>query len=392
MTNIHFHNHRRSHTLSLLALAAIVLGTTVLTTAQTETAIAYTPHSDSGLVFDAAGNLYGTTDNGGNLNCADGSGNGCGTVSELSPASGGGWTQTVLYSFNGGTDGEFPWSSLVFERAGNLYGTTVAGGGSSNCIRGCGTIFKLSHTSAGWTEHVLHVFTGNDGSAPISALIFDAHGDLYGTTSTSTGCASGVSCGTIYRFSLNSVPHFAVLNIFTGGASGSSPLGPLARDSAGNLYGVTAGGGNTGSNCGPNGCGVVFKLTPASGVWPETVLHTFVGTDGSSLNGGLIFDRYHRRLYGTANGGGSHNWGELFELSIATGKLIVPYSFTGDGNVDGGDPNSGVVFDAAGNLYGSAVGGFNNNCDFAGPCGSVFKLSPSSGGWQISATYPTPNA
>lgn len=381
---------------SILVLSLVVLASGFATgvQAQTEKYIAPVPLSQSGFIFDSSGNLYATSERGGNLNC--GNGVGCGTVFELSQASGGGWTTTVLYHFQGGSDGESPYSTLVFDNAGNLYGTTAIGGGSANCNLGCGTVFKLSPTASGWTEKVIHSFDGTDGSAPFSGLILDDQGNLYGTTSgttTSTGCSNGASCGTVFEISLASgSPQFTVLHAFAGGSEGSIPLGPLTLDAAGDLYGVTAEGGNTGTHCGPLGCGVAFKLTPASGTWPETILHTFMGADGFSLNGGLTFDGRRQNLYGTAYGGGTYDWGEVFKLSVASGKLTVAYSFTGNGEVDAGDPSSGVIFDKAGNLYGTTTGGFNNGCDIEAYCGSVFKLSPSTSGWQFNAQYLIPKA
>jgi uncharacterized repeat protein (TIGR03803 family) len=378
-----------SQILTLLTMAAIILGLTAAAAAQTETVISPLDYSFSALIMDSAGNLYGTTMAGGNFNC--GNGFGCGTVFELSPAAGGGWTKTVLYIFNGGSDGEGPGAGLVFDGNGNLYGTTTGGGGSTNCNSGCGTIFKLSHSSgSGWMEKVLHSFRGPDGSDPLSSLTLDAKGNLYGTTRSGgllSGCGGG-GCGTIFR--LSGSAGFAVLHVFHGKADGYNPLGPLTLDAAGNLYGVTQFGGNFGSSCGPGGCGVVFKLTPASGIWPETILHTFVGTDGFYPNGGLVFDASHH-LYGTADGGGTHGYGVVFKLSTVSDKWTALYAFTGGS--DGGSPSSGVIFDKAGSLYGTTNTGLANGCNGSEAfCGQVFKLSPGTTGWQLSAQYPTPFA
>jgi len=371
----------------LILLAAVILGLTAAAAAQTETVISSLDYSFSSLIFDSAGNLYGTTMAGGNFNC--GNGFGCGTVFELSPASGGGWTKTVLYVFNGGSDGEGPGAGLVFDRAGNLYGTTTGGGGSANCNFGCGTIFRLSHSSSDWTEQVLHRFRGPDGSDPISSLTFDSKGNLYGATRSGgllTG--GGVGWGTIFR--LSGSTGFAVLHFFHGKADGWNPLGPFTLDAAGNLYGVTEFGGNFGSACGPDGCGVVFKLTPASGMWPETILHTFVGTDGVYPNGGLVFDGSHH-IYGTVSGGGAHGYGVVFKLSAFSDRFTAIYAFTG--GTDGGGPYSGVIFDKAGNLYGTTDTGLANGCNGSEAfCGQVFELSPVTSGWQLSAQYPTPFA
>jgi hypothetical protein len=131
-------------------------------------------------------------------------------------------------------------------------------------------------------------------------------------------------------------------------------------------------------------------LTAATGAWPETVLHTFVGTDGFEPNGGLVFDG-SGNLYGTATGGGTPSWGVAFKLSHAGNiwRETTIYNFTGGS--DGGNPISGLIFDSAGNLYGSSNGGFANGCDGSSAyCGQVFKLSPTTTGWKFDAQYPTP--
>src|SRR5207245_831479 len=122
-----------------------------------------------GVIFDAAGNLYGTTASGGS--------SGDGTVFELSPVAGGGWTETVLYSFTNTPDGENPETSLVMDTAGNLFGTTIFGGSA-----GGGCVFELSPNGTGWTESVLFNFTGSNGLEPGGPLVFDSAGNLYGTS------------------------------------------------------------------------------------------------------------------------------------------------------------------------------------------------------------------
>jgi uncharacterized repeat protein (TIGR03803 family) len=363
----------------LIPLAVVILGLTAAAAAQTERVISSLDYSFSSLIFDSAGNLYGTTMTGGNYDC--GNGLGCGTVFELSPAAGG-WTKTVLYVFNGGSDGAGPAAGLVLDRAGNLYGTTTGGGGSTNCNFGCGTIFRLS-PSTGWTEKVVHSFRGPDGADPISSLTLDAKGNLYGTTRL-----GALGYGTIFR--LSGSTGFGLLHVFRGKADGGNPLGPLTLDAAGNLYGAAQFGGHLGGACGPGGCGVVFKLTPASAIWPETILHTFVATDGVYPNGGLVFDGSHN-LYGTTGGGGTLKYGVVFELSTVSDQLAALYAFTGGS--DGGGPYSGVIFDKAGNLYGTTNTGLANGCNGSETfCGQVFELSPGTSGWQLSAQYPTPFA
>ncbi len=316
------------------------------------------------LVFDAAGNLYGTTQSGGAY--------GWGTVFQLSPGPGG-WTQTELYSFTSGKDGGAPYAGLAIDAAGNLYGTTVLGGdlGGVNCYveGGCGTVFELSRDSGGkWTETVLYAFGGGrDGNAPEAAVTLDSQGNIYGTT-TNGGSQTSYGYGTVFRLTNTAgVWKESVLHRFTDGTDGGYPVSSVTVDAAGNVYGTTAGGGNEACNP-PHGCGLVFKLSPnANGSWRETVLHSFLGgKDGSGPLAGLIFDAAGN-LYGTTNAGGgaatcpdalSPGCGMVFELSPAQSgwKETVLHAFTG--GKDGGSPWAPLTWDAAGNLYGNTyIGG-----------------------------------
>ena len=298
----------------------------------------------AGLVRDAAGNLYGTTYQGGGAGCTA---YGCGTVFKLDTTG----RETVLYSFTGGADGGYPVAGLVRDSAGNLYGTTFYGGSSNNCYQGCGTVFKLDTTGA---ETVLYSFTGGpDGQWPAAGLIRDATGNLYGTTPS--GGASGL--GTVFK--LDATGPKTVLYSFAGGADGVGPEADLIRDAAGNFYGTTQYGG--GGGC-PDGCGTVFKLDTAG---TETVLYRFQrDPDGASPYAGLIRDAAGN-FYGTTYGGGAAGKGTVFKLD-ATGKETVLHSFTGAG---GSFPIAGLVRDTAGNIYGTTRYGGHW---FAG---SVFKLS-----------------
>ncbi len=318
------------------------------------------------LTFDAAGNLYGTTSRGG----ASGSGciDGCGVVWKLKPNSNGTWTESILHAFKG-TDGDGPAAGLVFDRDGNLYGTTAAGGAYDE-----GVVFKLKPNPDGtWTESVLYSFTGGaDGAGPIAGLIFDAACNLYGTTRV--GGADGD--GMVFKLALNPDGSWteSVLHSFTG-ADGMYAWAGLVFDRDGNLYGTTEGGGAYGS-------GVVFRLRPSpDGSWTETLLHSFTGgADGSAPTGGLIFDATGN-LYGTAQFGGypsPYDNGVVFKLKPSpdgTWTESVLYTFTG-GRADGGDPTAGLIFDAAGNLYGTTYSGGAYNY------GVVFKLKPNPGGWS----------
>lgn len=224
------------------------------------------------LILDASGNLYGTTAGGGDCNQQYG----CGTVFELSPKSGGGWKETLLHNFNG-NDGEIPYAGLIFDAVGTLYGTTFAGGtgtcSDGSGFSGCGTVFELTpKTGGGWTETVLYSFKGKDGdgSYPTAGVVIDAAGNLYGTTEygggvSNTYCVNG--CGSVFKLTPKSDGSWTetVLHSFSNnGEDGTFPLGGVILDSAGNLYGTTYLGGNGG--CGPRnsrpGCGIVFEIIP----------------------------------------------------------------------------------------------------------------------------------
>ena len=314
------------------------------------------------VTFDAVGNLYGAT--AGGLSTGNCNFHACGTVFELSPTANGGWRLTTLHTFIG-TDGGDVNGGLIFDSGGNLYGSTFIGGtGTCFSILACGTVFRLSPTSTGgWKLTTLHDFTiEKDGVFP-SSLVMDAAGNLYGTTvqgGTNT-CLSG-TCGTVFELSPTSSGAWnkTTLYNFTFGADGEFPYAGLVMDSAGNLYGTTWVGGKYG--CLPlTGCGVVFELSQtSSGVWSETVLHSFIGKggDGGSPTSSVIFGP-NGNLYGTASGGGLYGYGTVFELSPSSNgawKETVLYSFRGAPN-DGLVPASGVIFDAAGNLYGTTFNG-----------------------------------
>jgi uncharacterized repeat protein (TIGR03803 family) len=283
-------------------------------------------------------------------------------------------SESVLYSFKGGSDGSSPMGALVADRAGNLYGTT-AEGGSSNCSTGCGTVFRLTPPSAQggpWTETVLYRFTaGSDGAAPESNLIFDAAGSLYGTTA---GGGDASSDGTVFRLTPPSAPGGAwtetVLYRFAGHRDGKVPLAGLVFDQKGNLYGTTTFGGATSA-------GIVFQLTPPAtegGPWTETVLHTFGhGNDGLDPEAGLIFDN-RGALYGTTI------TGTVFKLTPPNWTESVLFNFTGGGN-NGSWPCA--LISRKGSLYGlSRLGGSLANT------GTAFQLSPTGGGtWTETALY-----
>jgi len=317
------------------------------------------------LIFDAVGNLYGTT--------AQGGPHGGGVVFELAPETGGGWTFSILHAFGNGHDASYPLSALTSDSAGNLFGTTWIGG-----EYGLGTVFELSPAAGGgWTEKVLHSFgNGNDGQNPISAVILDAAGNLYGTTN---GGAGTTLYGTVFELSptAGGLWQEKIVHAFkNNGKDGMGPVGSLILDAAGNLYGTTEIGGSC-ENCFV-AAGTVFELLPkAGGSWTEEILHNFNpnGVDGQEPNAGLIFDSAGN-LYGTTSGGGAHgnsgSGGIVFQLKPAAGggfteRILHSFGAGTDGNIPGW---SNLIFDASGNLYGTTKTGGTNDA------GTVYKITP----------------
>ncbi len=294
------------------------------------------------LVADAAGNLYGTTNRGGDAAaCSEG----CGVVFKLAPDG----TETVLHAFEGGSDGAGPVSALILDSSGNLYGTTSSGG-TGTCSGGCGTIYTI--TSKG-TEKVLYSFQGGtDGWDPQGNLVADGNGNLYGVTRE-----GGDNFGTV--FELKSGGSEAVLYTFTDRNDGAFPVGGLVRNKKGDLFGTTTWDPVYGS-------GTVFKLT-ATG--QEKPLYTFTGrNDGGMPEAGLIKDGAGN-LYGTTFWDGLNRDGVAFKVA-PDGTETVLYSFCAQLNcTDGAYPVAGLIFDKSGNLYGTTQnGGAYNN-------GTVFRLA-----------------
>jgi uncharacterized repeat protein (TIGR03803 family) len=345
------------------------------------------------VIIDTAGNLYGTTGYGGTGNCVLlGEKVGCGTVYELSPPTqkGGAWTETVLYSFPTAKQGYLPNGNLVFDKAGNLYGATMFGGGyGTSCdpyYQYCGAVFELvPPTKKGekWTEKVLHSFRGGtDGANPNGGLALDAHGAVYGTTYSggNQDCKlpGSIGCGTVFELEPSAKPDapwtVKVLNRFRNDGTGASPANPTTGvifDRAGRLYGTTVGGGTSG------GSGTVFCLTPDSdGTWAERALYKFHdGTDGSRPRGDLVFGAAGN-LYGTATGGGNVGDGTVFRLQPDGDgwKFTDVYDF--DGDPDGSYPIGALIPDAAGNFYGTTqYSGTGRACGNTG-CGTVFTVKP----------------
>lgn len=282
------------------------------------------------LLPDAADNVYSTVSLGGPYGC---NAKGCGGIFKMDKTG----KLTLLYAFTGGSDGANPYAGLIRDRAGNLYGTAFAGGTVGVCPNtiniGCGTVFRLDTSGK---LRILHTFTGgNDGAAPYAPLLTDGE-NLYGTAS-SDGAFGG---GTVFK--IDAKGNFSVLYAFTGVAGdGRIPYGGLIRDSSGNLYGTTIGGGSVNSD------GTVYKLDPTG---KETVLHVFTGTDGQWPWASLVFDK-NGNLFGTTSFGGANGDGTVFELDSA-GNETVLHNFLSA--TDGSAVISPIIMDAAGNLYGTA--------------------------------------
>jgi uncharacterized repeat protein (TIGR03803 family) len=300
-------------------------------------------------------------------------------------------TETVLYSFgtNGIGDGIFPTGSITFDKSGNLYGVTADGGlyGGSMCSSGgCGTLYELTPSGNSWSETVLYDFCASganncpDGETPSGGLISDSAGNLYGTTIYGGGPDRA---GTVFELSRSSNPAGAWTEtvLWSFGANKNDGLDPdssLTWDTAGNLYGTTAGGGAN------NGHGTVFELSPVSGGgWTETVLHSFgAGTDGQDPEGGVVFDK-SGNAYGSTYYGGTAGYGVIYKLTRQAGgswSETVLYNFDGS---HAGNPIGNLTFDATGNLYGAFVNGGRQGDCFLGVCGGVFQFSPKKAQWFL---------
>jgi len=339
----------------------------------------------AGLVAGPGGALYGTTTQGGGGTCAGG----CGTVFQLAPSStvGGPWVETVLYRFTGGSDGATPFAGLIVDGAGNLYGATLSGGRLCQC----GVVFKLAPpvTPGGpWTESVLYSFKGflvGDGDGPEGNLVFDQAGNLYGTTyAGGIACSdSGTTgCGTVFQLSppasANGTWTERVLYRFDPSFEGA-PAAGLILDSQGNLYGTAV-------NDGPNGEGTAYKLTHEStGAWIKTVLHSFGGrgTDGAYPWAGLT-PGAGGVLYGATAGYDFQvgDGGTVFQLTPrpspgAGWSETVLYVFPGE-NGDARGPMGSLLAGPAGALFGMTPSGGTGSCQVYGwlGCGTVFQLTP----------------
>ena len=358
----------------VLASVSLTLLVTATAMAQTEKILHdFNDNGDgfspfAGLVFDKAGNLYGTTFAGGTSDF--------GTVFEMVPNAHGGWNERLIHSFTAnGVDGYDPIGNLILDEAGNLYGTTHYGGPYAG-----GTVFEFVRQPSGsFTERILHSFGhGKDGIFPETGLVFDAQGNLYGATFN--GGSFGV--GMVYELIPKATGGWMekILYSFSkyDGSGGGSPYGGVIFDATGNLYGTTSGlsGGAAGG---------VFKLTPTvSGLWTLSVLHQFTSntTDGAVPYAGLVMDA-SGNLYGTTWEGGDRDIGSVFELSPGAGGTwteTILHSF--QSGSDGCYPQYGSLLYSGGNLYGTTT-----ECGPSGG-GIVFEMSPAAGGsWTETALY-----
>ena len=339
----------------------------------------------AGLTMDRAGNLYGTAAFGGTGACENfQSPSGCGTVFRL-VHTGSAWRFIPLYSFGGSAtnDGSYPYGRVIFGPDGSLYGTSLGGGVQGNCaatlLIGCGTVFDLKPTPnppptpfTPWLEYVLYRFQNlADGIEPRGELAFDQAGHLYGATAAG-GASDSVLGGTVFELT-SSNGSWTKTTLWSFQQAG--PIGGVALDQRGYIYGTTDIGGQYTD-------GSVYQLTPSGSGWTLNTLYSFSGSDGYDVFAGVILDSTGK-LYGATINGQPSGGAVVFQLTPSDGSWAYSALYTIPG-LYGGGPAGDLVMDSAGNLYGTTRGaGFNSNL----PNGSVFKLTPSNGGWIYTDLY-----
>jgi uncharacterized repeat protein (TIGR03803 family) len=326
---------------------------------------------DGSLLFDARKNLYGNTSGGGTGGCSYG----CGTVFELRAQADGTWKEAVLHNFTAGSYGAFPWGGLRFDGSDNLYGT-MSGYGSF----AAGGVFEITQGNDGWAYAILYT----QGAGP--GLLMDRQGNLYGEI----GPGNYFGIGAIGELSPRSEGWaYTDLANFNPTVGYDAPAPPV-WDGKGNLFGTTTFGGITKPPCyDSRGCGIAFEMTPSKdGTWAYHILHRFgsYATDGLAPYGGLLMDA-SGNFYGMTNGGGVHGDGTVYKLTLTGGhwKKTTVYDFPPN-CADGCGPGGELVFDKAGNLYGTDGGGLQNCGGYT--CGEVFKLTPQENGkWKYTALH-----
>jgi hypothetical protein len=371
-----------------------------------------------GMVRDSNGNLYGMTEYGGTGNCGAGSIAGCGTVFELSPDGHGGWTETVIYSFTGAADGQIPVAGLILDAHGNLYGTTQGngvapnygsafelspggngwvitvlhafrggtdGGGVEGPLamdsggrlygttsffgpKGRGTTFQLTNTGSSWKLKNIHAFSGgSDGDQPEGQLVVGSSGTVYGTTR-----GGGTCCGVFYSISQSSKGVWVerVLHAFTGGHDGGTLLYGLSADQQGNLYGPSPKAPNWGE---------VFQFSPKPGSkkWNRKTLYAFrpLGKQGpEDPSGPVVLDSLGNVFGVSSLGGPPGTAGTVYKLTPDDHwGVSVLYAFPSDSS-SGSSPVGQLVLDGDGNVYGATVGG-GTGCSNQS-CGLIFEVTP----------------
>ena len=370
----------KSLSLKLAFAVGIVFPTATLLAAQQERVIHnFGNRADGntvygGMISDAAGNLYGTTYGGGTFPAGD---FGAGVVYELVRQPDGSWTEKILHDFGQGTDGRGPTAALVFDEAGNLYGATRYGGGT-NCVGGCGVVYELQPpaTQGGsWNESVLYRFQ-DQGFNPQGSLVVDSVGDLFGVTQNGGEVGFGIVFELVHQ--TGGTWNEKIVHTFRhNGTDGNYPNG-ITHDSSGKLYGTTSAGG-------ANNWGTVFEISRgATGGWGEKILYSFNnnGMDGTLPAAGVTLGA-DGSLCGTTSQGGLYNAGTVFRLTPSAGGAwteSILYSF-GATSTDGTDPWGAVIFDSAGNIYGETnLGGTLAE-------GTVFELTQSGGSWNESVLH-----
>ena len=339
----------------------------------------------TGVIADAAGNLYGTT-------WAPA------VVYELTPNGDGSWTQTILHTFTGTPDGQGP-ISLIFDGQGNLYGATSYGGAN-----GKGTLFKLTPSQSGWTETIVYNFPGGkNGQFPLGPMILDDAGNFFvvalwnivevspsgsgytsrkiyggnegnavrGLTLDASGNIFCTSSGTVFELTPNKKGGFTthVLHKFVGGQDdGLYGDGNPTFDKNGNFYGTTQGGGISGN-------GTVFEMSPGRhGKWTESIVYSF--PSAASPSSGIVFDAAGN-AYGSTSEGGESGDGTIFQLAapIQNGNYNLIWSFNGS---DGAVPIGSLLLDSAGSIYGATYrgGSEDGDCGATAGCGVVFQIAP----------------